>query len=126
MILGIASEEETFLAHIKIEAFEAAIAEAHNGILLAYVALGLMLGSFGGSQTMQHRQPDKTLWFVLQPAKEMLQFDGNILIAIDGLLRDARLLETRAHRGLDIGATKGGHFAQLTRHLYEYENKKTN
>lgn len=86
MILGIASKEETFLAHIKVEALEAAIAEAHNGILLAYVALGLMLGCLGGSQTMQHRQPDKTLRFVLKPAEEMRQLYGNFLIAIDGLL----------------------------------------
>lgn len=86
MILRIASKEETFLAHIKVEALEATIAEAHNGILLAYVALGLMLGRLGGGQTMQHRQPDKTLRLVLQPAQEMLQFYGNFLITIDGFL----------------------------------------
>jgi len=74
VILGIASKEETLLAHVEIEALEATITEAHNWILFAYVALGLMLCRFCGSQTMQHGQPDETLWLVLQPAKKVLQF----------------------------------------------------
>lgn len=73
MVLGISSEEETLLAHIKVEALEAAITEAYNWILLAYIALGLMPGRLRSSQTMQHRQPDETLRLVLQPAKEVLQ-----------------------------------------------------
>lgn len=75
MVLGISSEEETLLAHVKVEALEAAIAEADNWILFAYVALGLMLGCLSGSQTMQHWQPDQTLRLVLQPAEEVLQLD---------------------------------------------------
>lgn len=74
VILGIASKEETLLAHVEIEALEATIPEAHNWILFAYVALGLMFSSLGGSQAMQHRQPDKTLRLVLQPAQKVLQF----------------------------------------------------
>lgn len=41
MVFGITSEEETFLTHIKVETFQAAIAEAYNWIFLADVALCL-------------------------------------------------------------------------------------
>lgn len=86
VVLGIPPEEETLLAHVKVEALEAAIPEADYRILFAYVALGLVLGRLRGSQTMQHGQPDQTLRLVLQPAEEVLQLDRYLLIAIDGLL----------------------------------------
>ena len=43
VIFGITSEEETFLAHVEVEALEATIAKANNGIFLADVAFGLKM-----------------------------------------------------------------------------------
>lgn len=96
MIFGITSEEETFLAHIEIEAFQATISESNYWIFFADVAFGLriggvvslqsyeavkdsidtylMFGIFCSRETMEDRKPYQTLWFMLQPAEEMLRF----------------------------------------------------
>lgn len=54
MIFTAAAKEEARLTHVKIETFQAAIAEAHNWIFFTYVAFGLMLCTLSGSQTMQN------------------------------------------------------------------------
>jgi len=117
VVLGVATEEETLLAHVEVEALEASVAEAHDRVLLADVALGLVLGRLRRRQAMEHGQPDEALGFVLQPAEEVLQLNGDVLVAVDGLLRDAGLLQAGPHRGLDVGATKGGHFTELAGYL---------
>ena len=85
------------------------IPEPNDGVLLADVALGLVFGGFSGRQTMQHRQPDQTLRLLLQPIQEVH--------GLNGLFVFAGLLEAAAHRGLDVGASKGSHLTQLPRHL---------
>jgi len=110
VVLGVAAEEETLLAHVEVEALEASVAEADDRVLLADVAFGLVLGRLRRRQAMEHRKPHEALRFMLQPAEEVLQLDGDVLVAIDGLLRDASLLQTGSHRGLYVGATKSGYF----------------
>lgn len=55
MIFAAAAEEEARLTHVEVEAFQAAITEAHNWIFFTYVTLGLVLGCLSGGQTVQHR-----------------------------------------------------------------------
>lgn len=52
MIFTAASEKEARLTHIKIEAFQTAIPEAHNRILFTYITFGLMFCRFGSGQSM--------------------------------------------------------------------------
>ena len=109
VVLGLAPGEEARLAHVKVEAFEAAIAKADDRVLFADVALGLVFGRLGCRESMQHRQPDHALRLLLQPAEEVHGFDLALVLA--------GLLETAAHRWLDVGAAERGDFAQLARHL---------
>lgn len=86
VVFGISTEEETLLAHVEVEAFEASVSEAHDRVLLADVALGLVLGRLRCRQPVEHRQPHKTLRLMLQPAEEVLQLDGDLLVTVNGLL----------------------------------------
>lgn len=47
MIFGISTEEETFLAHIKVETFQTTIPESDYWVFLADIAFGLMFGVLG-------------------------------------------------------------------------------
>lgn len=109
VIFCLAPGEEAALAHVEVEALEASIPEADNGVLLADVALGLVLGALGRGEPVQHRQPDHRLGLLLEPAEEVHGLDLVLVLA--------GFLEAAAHRGLDVGAAEGSHLAKLTRHL---------
>lgn len=77
VILRVFAEEEAGLAHVKVKAFETAIAEADDWILFADVAFRLVLCGLSRGQTMHHWKPDETLRLMLEPAEEVLRFDGS-------------------------------------------------
>jgi hypothetical protein len=112
--LDFATGEEATLTDVKVEVFERAIAEAHNGVLLTDGALGVVARRLGGGQAMQHGQPHNRLRLKLQPLEE-------VVLAYFAVRFGE--LETAAHRGLDVRAAECGHLAQLFRNLYECEIK---
>ena len=71
--LNFATREEAILTYVKVEMLERAIAEAHNGILLAYGAFGVVARRFRCRQTMHDGQPDNRLRLQFDPLQKMLQ-----------------------------------------------------
>ena len=98
------ASKEARLTHVKVETFEASIAEPANGTGLANVALGLMAGRLGSYEPMQNRQPDHALRLLLHPVEEMK--------GLNQVFAWACFAEAAPHRGLHVGPTKGGEFAQ--------------
>lgn len=135
MILRLAAREETVLAHVEIEAFQASVSETFrsprvssradleyrrplkirvspepsDGVLLAYVTFRLMLGALRGGESMKHRQPDHALRLLLQPAQKVHRL--YLVLVLPGLL------EAATHAGLDVRPAECRHFPELPRHL---------
>ena len=59
--------EEAVLAHVEVEALEAAVAEAHDGTRLADVALRLVPSRLSRDKTVEDWQPNHRLRFLFHP-----------------------------------------------------------
>ena len=69
---GCPSHEKAIVAEIKIKAFETMVSKSHDGKGFACATFGIVGCHFSSAQAMEHRKPDHTLRFPLQPLDELL------------------------------------------------------
>lgn len=65
-----------------------------------------MSGRLGHNESMEHGQPNDGLRLQFEPFEKVLQVDFGRIVGV---------FEATAHRGLNVRAAKGRHFAQMLR-----------